>query len=199
MINANRGVSLVKIVVVLALVTGALMAFASMLLDPIRADADDKYNMKKRPALVTLARDVAPTNGIVVSVTGVVTAKYDTDSMTVVVLGAKDKGQSIPCYFNKRAKGVDRVRVDRVATVKGITKTSAGTTWLRRAELYTDISLKSKVLAERKADKDAQNVKQEPEPMSGREIARVRQQQLWNQANRPGQQNGPRQMNYVRQ
>lgn len=183
--NRQKGISLIKVVMGIAVLTCAAMMFASWILAPIQSQSADRYKMTKRPEYATLARDVAPTNGFVVSVTGIVTAKYDTEGATIVVLG---EDPAVPCYFDKWSRDLKNISPGRVVTVKGITKTEVGTTWLRMAETHINTTLERQLMAEIQAGKEAQNVKPET---STRNVARTRQQQLWNQANRPGQRNGP--------
>lgn len=200
--DIHKGMSLVKVVVGIAVLVGSLMLFASWILAPIQERNEINAKMRGQPDYERYAAEIMHEisltdnktaydlfDGRVISATGLVITK--TEAPQSARLGPEVNGKFVLCQFDPREDDGYKARLDRAVTVRGIARITAGNVRLTECIVVQDIRREKQINDATDADRARAEANKVQAPPTTREIQRMRQQQMWNHANRPGQTNGP--------
>lgn len=197
----HRGISLIKLVVGMAAVTGGAIFFANCLLAPLLHEAEVKEKMRASPDYMVFAENVVfevqtnheaawrRYNGKVVSVTGVVKAVSGARVNPSVNLGG------IQCHFEGTRHNANMLHIGSVASIRGMAAVTYNTLILNQCAVRADIKTE-------RAFRDSRTPAPEtpaPAPLTTRQIQQRNAQTEWNRSRAAGLQDGPTRFNLVRQ
>ncbi len=199
--EADKGFSLIKMVIGLAVFCFAAMTFASWMLEPGREQAVVREKMRRAPDSIQFATDLLKAcqttdvlqtyDGLVVEVTGIIVSKSTTTKGCVIYLGPEVDARTVDAHFDEWPLGV--LDAGRVLTVRGVAETDMGNIWLNGCVVWDNMGMKNQLVEAARAKQKAIDDAQQPKTMSIREISRIRRQRIWDRANRPRNRNNPSQ------